>query len=180
MNRRIAIVLALQTMVLLGMIGFKEYTLRTGIPILLSTKPVDPRALFRGDYVTLRYTINTLNVTQLSGDTHYWPGDPIFVGLERTSEGPYWHAVSSHRNRPAARAGRVVIKGQVQGMSKRPVAPRHVPVRYLIEDYFVPEGKGQALESGKVDVQLAVDRYGRAGILSVQVDGQVLFGNRWF
>ncbi len=38
-----------------GFIAYKEYTLRTGTEVILKTMPVDPRDLFRGDYVTLNY-----------------------------------------------------------------------------------------------------------------------------
>lgn len=37
-----------------------ELTLRTGKAVLLKTVPVDPRDLFRGDYVILRYEISQL------------------------------------------------------------------------------------------------------------------------
>jgi hypothetical protein len=57
-------------------------------------------------------------------------------------------------------------------------------VRYGIENYFVPEGEGRALErpkpNEKVTIQVAVDRYGRAGIQAVLVNGQPRYVERLF
>ncbi len=49
------IAVALQTLALFAMVGMKQYTLSAGTPVLLETRTVDPRSLFRGDYVRLNY-----------------------------------------------------------------------------------------------------------------------------
>ena len=49
----LALVVLLQTAALVGMVAIKQRTLITGTPVLLKTEPVDPRSLFRGDYVIL-------------------------------------------------------------------------------------------------------------------------------
>ena len=36
---------------ILGFVAYKEMTLQTGEEVVLKTVPVDPRDLFRGDYV---------------------------------------------------------------------------------------------------------------------------------
>ena len=48
----------IQTGVLVAMVAMKQWTLTTGTPVVLETKPVDPRSLFRGDYVRLNYAIS--------------------------------------------------------------------------------------------------------------------------
>ena len=48
----------LQVMVLAYMAGEREYILKNGKLIHLRTAPVDPRDLFRGDYVRLNYEIS--------------------------------------------------------------------------------------------------------------------------
>jgi len=45
----------LQLIVLVGMIAMRLTPLLTGQTILLRVVPVDPRDIFRGDYVTLAY-----------------------------------------------------------------------------------------------------------------------------
>lgn len=170
---RVAVILILQTVVVFGMIAMKQYTLNTGTPILLETEPVDPRALFRGENVKLQYTINELNLQELGGDECYWNRDVIFVTLEQRKK--YWDAVAAHHHRPRVAHGQVVIKGRVMWRGRdTSQACEEVYVEYLIEDYFVPEGKGRALEwatrDGQVDIRVAVDRHGNAGILAVLVD----------
>ena len=60
MRRALLLVAALWLAILGGMVAINEHTLRTGREIVLKTVPVDPRDLFRGDYVTLRYDISRL------------------------------------------------------------------------------------------------------------------------
>lgn len=69
-------------MIIGGFIGFKEFTLRTGQEILLKTVPVDPRDLFRGDYVILRYDISTINTDSLGNKgSEFRENDTIYVVL---------------------------------------------------------------------------------------------------
>src|SRR5215210_1183022 len=46
---------AAQIMILLGMIALRAIPLVTGQTVLVRVEPVDPRDLFRGDYVILSY-----------------------------------------------------------------------------------------------------------------------------
>ena len=50
----------LQLVVLIGMIVFKAMPLWTGEPILLRVVPVDPRDMFRGDYVAISYDFSRI------------------------------------------------------------------------------------------------------------------------
>jgi uncharacterized membrane-anchored protein len=43
------------------MIGYRHYWIETGEKIMLRVEPVDPRDLFRGDYVSLSYEISSLD-----------------------------------------------------------------------------------------------------------------------
>jgi uncharacterized membrane-anchored protein len=97
---------------------------------------------------------------------------------------PHWTPVSAHRERPAVPAGRVVIRGEVERAGERlwdrgaraERRARHIRVRYGIENYFVPEGEGRALErprpDEKIAIQVAVDRRGAAAIKAVLVNGR--------
>ena len=57
----------LQLIVLAYMAGEREYVLRNGKVIHLRTAPIDPRDLFRGDYVRLNYEISRIPVSRLKG-----------------------------------------------------------------------------------------------------------------
>ncbi len=52
----------LQVALLVGIIAYRQYWVATGEKILLRTAPVDPRDIFRGDYISLRYDISTLDL----------------------------------------------------------------------------------------------------------------------
>ena len=89
-----------------------------------------------------------------------------------------------HRSRPLPGDGQAVIKGTVEytgdmiwdAARNKSVEAKHVHVKYGIEDYFVQEGTGRELErtkqDEKVSIQVAVDRFGNAGIKAVLVNGR--------
>ena len=69
--------------IIIGFIAVKEYNLRTGKDVLLKTRPIDPRDLFRGDYVILSYDISRLDLDTIPTDYSYFrTGDKIFVTLD--------------------------------------------------------------------------------------------------
>jgi len=174
----LALVVAAQTLLLAGMVAKRQWTLETGTPVLLKTEPVDPRSLFRGDYVNLNYEIDTLDPAALEGDDEFNRHDDIFVVLRRGTE--FWEPVSIHHARPqSVPEGTVAIRGEVRysgswiGAADR----AGLSVGYGIENYFVPEGKGRELEAernaGKVSILVAVDKFGGSAIKAILVDGTV-------
>ncbi len=180
---RLAVVVALQTLALVGMVAMKQWTLQTGTPVLLKTEPIDPRSLFRGDYVILNYAISNLAQGTLAGDDGFERHDPIHVLLREDT--PYWQPVSLHRERPEVPPGHVAIKGEVLYSGSMMVdGARSATVRYGIENYFVPEGEGRALEQPaedeEISILIAVDRRGNAGIKAVLVNGEVRYEERLF
>jgi len=149
----IALAVALQTAALVAMIGVKQWTLATGTPVLLEIVPIDPRSLFRGDYVDLSYAIGRLDLDALGGDDGFEEGDTIYV-LLRDGE-PYWEPVSAHRERPPAPAGEVAIEGEGREL-ERP-------------------GRDKT-----VSILAAIDRYGGAGIKAVFVNGEARYTETLF
>lgn len=186
MNGRIVVVVLVQTLVLLAMIGMRQWTLATGVPVILETQPIDPRSLFSGDYVRLNYKVSDLRLEELAGDKLFKRHDTIFVVLARDGEsgGEYWKAVSVHHGRPLPGDGQAVIRGSVEytgdtiwdAAQNKSVEAKHAHVKYGIEDYFVQEGTGRELErpkqDEKVSIQVAVDRFGNAGIKAVLINGR--------
>lgn len=178
---RIVIIVALQTAALIGMVGMKQYTLSTGVPVVLKTQPIDPRSLFSGDYVRLNYSISQLSLDKLDGDKEFERNDTVYVVVRQETE--YWEALSVHRDLPTVLAGQVPIKGRVEYVSQRNWRPRGetpemvktINVKYGVENYYVPEGEGRALERPKPDetisIRLVVDKNGNAAIKAVLVNG---------
>jgi uncharacterized membrane-anchored protein len=175
---RLLIIVVLQTLVLAGMIAKRQWTLATGTPVVLETEPIDPRSLFRGDYVTFNYDISRLKLDELVGDDEFRQHDTIYVVLEPGE--PYWRARGAYHRPPA---GELALRGRVEYVSEHwwnaetqsSEEVRHVSVRYGIEDYFVPEGEGRVLErpvAGEdISLRVAVDRFGNGAIQALLING---------
>lgn len=179
--KRTIIVLILLSAALGVMIGKKQWTISTGTEVLLETKPIDPRSLFRGDYVRLNYMISELDLDQLPGDKEFKRNDTVYVVL--TKSAPYWLPVSVHAAPPVVEPGQVFMQGTVKYLrqsrwnqeSKKSEPVRLLQVRYGIENYFVQEGRGRELErpqaGKKVEMLVAVDKRGGSGIKAVLLGG---------
>ena len=149
-----------------GFIAYKEYTLKTGEKILLKTVPIDPRDLFRGDYIVLRYEISEFNLDNFENkNLNVNENDFLYVSLKK--EGKYWTAKNVYKDRPEELA----IKGRMK--YKR---GQTINIEYGIESFFVPEGEGKKLEryrnSRELDVEVSVDRFGNAVINNLYIDGK--------
>jgi len=141
--------------------GFNEANLAFGKSVVLQTAPVDPRDIFRGDYVVLRYEISTLS--NIPGLRTVKEGDKAYVRLEQRVD--IWEATEVSRvykeNWP------VFISGEVKN-----IWDDRIIMEYGIEAYFVPEGKGREIERAEdIKVRVSVDRSGIAIIKNLIVDG---------
>ncbi len=158
-----------QVLVLVGMAAGREATLQDeDNDVTLQTVPVDPRDLFRGDYVVLRYEISTIDMLEVSSDVHFYAGagDTVFVELRKTARHG-WSA--SNIGLDPERGWERYLRGTVT--SERAGV---IEVEYGIEQYFVPEGTGYEIENaGDVDVVVAVGSGGRGVIRHLIVDGEV-------
>ncbi|MGB3810109.1 MAG: GDYXXLXY domain-containing protein [Parvibaculum sp.] len=191
-----AAVLALiivQTLILVWMVGDRVSILRSSDVVTLKSEPVDPRDLFRGDYVTLAYGVSRLSLDGMPGDTDFDMGDTIYVELVPARD--TWRAGAVYRTYPKAGEGHKVIRGRIVELTRG--TPRVRPLRnnqmeeipcadcisirvaYGIESYFVPEGEGRTLEEERnasalsVDVALASD--GEAAIKGLRIDGEPVY-----
>ena len=166
-------VVAAQLLFLVGLAGYHEVTLRTGQTVVLATVPVDPRDLFRGDYVILRYEI-TQPDPQAARFVLYRlnPGDAVYVRLipEDRDGQEVW--VASEVDLDPFDSGQVFIKGRVTGVNA--AAPQSLQVEYGIESYFVPEGQGRDIERNRsILVRVSVNGFGHAVIKDLIIDGEV-------
>lgn len=168
MSRRsrvlLAVIVVVQALVIVGMATGRELTLRGDRDVTLQTRPVDPRDLFRGDYVVLDYEVATLEMNQAER-LFLEPGDTVFVELVRG--GDVWVAGRVERQ-PVDGAERVIRGTVVRAGAET------VQIEYGIEQYFVPEGRGHVVErAADVDVVVAIDSDGGAVIRHLIVDGEV-------
>ncbi|MGJ4941341.1 GDYXXLXY domain-containing protein [Bradyrhizobium sp. HKCCYLS1011] len=161
--------------------------LRDGKEVTLQTRPVDPRDLLRGDYVSLGYDISQLPAGALKDQPSHGQHPVVFVKLAPNQDGVY-EAVSVHTDPVPVQGAEVLIRGHViYGAScgpKRDSFCDSLRLRYDIENYFVPQGEGKALEQlrnqRKLMVVAAVLPSGRAAIKRLLVDGTPAYEEPWF
>jgi len=87
MRGKFIIIVLIQIALLAGIIGYREYWIALGEKVLLRTAPVDPRDLFRGDYVQLSYEITILELDRLGVNERFKPNQTIYVKLDKDEEG---------------------------------------------------------------------------------------------
>lgn len=169
-------IVLLQVIFILGLVGFKEATLRFGKEVTLQTVPVDPRDLFRGDFVILSYEISRIGGKVGNVIFYALPvyGDSVYVRL--TEKGGVW--VASEVASDPRSDWDVFIKGTVTGTGiARLVGGRFnrrwITLSYGIESYFVPEGTGKPIERARdVKAVVSVNGLGDAVLKSLIVDGE--------
>jgi uncharacterized membrane-anchored protein len=110
MRLKFIVIVLLQVVLLVGMIGYRQHWLSSGEKILLRTVPVDPRDIFRGDYVNLNYEISTLAPAVLSPGEKFPPNEIIYVLLEKDADGTC-RAISAAKTPPS---GKLFIQGRVR------------------------------------------------------------------
>jgi uncharacterized membrane-anchored protein/uncharacterized membrane protein len=158
-----------QVLLLAGMIALEAVPLAVGKIVLLHVTPVDPRDLFRGDYVILNYEMNRLNSqsiegvppTQRGGWTDSMRDRAVYVTLEPESDGKHWHAVKASIHQPQEGT---YLRGRYTGDYRQ-------PVQFGIEAYYVQEGQGLELErlqrANQLSAEIAVAPWGQAKLRRV-------------
>jgi len=173
-------VASVQSAVLGWMVWERVQLLRHGREITLETAPVDPRSLFRGDYVRLGYEISRVDAALLD-DPGVKRGElprngVLYVTLKQGEDGKWKPRDISRSLQPSMSASEIVLKARFD----RIWAANLVNVRYGIERYYVPEGSGREIEDlgrnaeRRISVVVAVDAGGNAAIKRLMLDGKVL------
>jgi uncharacterized membrane-anchored protein len=117
----------------------EEYLATHGREILLPTLPVDPRDLFRGDYVVLRYEISRYRAP-LYRKLNLESGQTVNVSLKL--DGQNWVIDEIALKKPARG---LFLQGRISEVQKEKYQVTY-GIQYGIESYFVPEGEGKRLE----------------------------------
>jgi len=146
------------TSVVGGMWAHEEYLTTHGREILLPTLPVDPRDLFRGDYVVLRYEISRHKVP-LYRQSNFENGQTVYVSLKL--DGQNWMIDKVALEKPARG---LFLQGKIDEVQKEKYQVTY-GIQYGIESYFVPEGEGKKLESLREKKKLSA-------VINVTPDGQ--------
>lgn len=175
----VLLAVAAQLLVLAWMAGEREWILRTGQVVYLRTAPVDPRDLFRGDFVRLHYEINNVRAENLDSPAAAAPGrkrhEVMYTRLQPAGEGLY-DAAGTGTVQPTEG---LFIRGRTEDSWRLGWrGAGHTLVKYGIEQLFVEQGTGHAIEQRRgtrgelqvpMEVEVAIGRSGTA----------VIRGYRW-
>jgi uncharacterized membrane-anchored protein len=183
--RALAAILILGGLILL-LVESRARILRSGTEVRLATAPVDPRDLFRGDYVILSYKISTLDPAALDGEKALKRNQTVYVRLAPGADG-FAEAKGIYFTKPALATGESLIEGRVTstnscltGADGEPdckLGTRAIRVAYGLESYFVPQGTGKAIERTerkRIEIVAAVAASGQAAIKRLLIDGKLV------
>ncbi|MBV1886910.1 MAG: GDYXXLXY domain-containing protein [Parvibaculaceae bacterium] len=179
---------ALQFGVLVSTIAGRIDLLTNGTQMILKALPVDPRDLFRGDYVILKYDISTITAATLELPKDLKVGQKIWVEMAPSKTNPLapWHAVSVHSKYDPTLKGQL-IKGTLLSQRKhtknwkrcKTSSCGSIRISYGIKKYFLPEGTGKELEKARnaknLSVLIAVGDDGTAAIRGLNKNGTLLY-----
>jgi len=167
----------LQLVVLAYMAGGREYILHNGKVIHLRTAPIDPRDMFRGDYVRLNYEISRIPVNRLKDVDSVGElkkGAKIYVSLKEGPNGLY-ELVDAGLEKPESG---MYLSGRLPSPYRTLRVSNPIWIKYGIEAYFVEQGRGRAIEKRRgnwTDVQIPLEME-----IAVSPGGKaVIRGYRW-
>lgn len=172
---------------ILAMVMQRAAILRDGREVRLQVVPVDPRDLFRGDYVVLDYKISAVRRgTIAAGELKR--EQAVFVTL-RPDQNGLAQAIAISTTMPAVSGPDIVIAGKIRSTSTCPLSDdgsrdckgeglQAVGVNYGLESYFVPQGEGKVIETtekSRIEVIAAVSTSGQAAIKRLLIDGKPVY-----
>ncbi|MBI5287783.1 MAG: GDYXXLXY domain-containing protein [Chloroflexi bacterium] len=164
-------VVAFQVLILLSVLGFREYTLLTRDTVLLKLQTTDPQTIAGSDSRPVRYEISTVDVAALPGDDefmHY-----VYVELGERSDGT-WQPLALHNRRDRSYDNAVLIKSDYSYYGGS-VGRERYTLRYGIEDVYVPDDAAASLPSGSghtIAVEVKVDRFGQPEPVRFLINGE--------
>ena len=162
--------IGLQVVVLLAMIALRALPLLFGDTVLIRVVPVDPRDLFRGDYVVLGYEFSRVPAAGIDGlppeiagvRSRDWEGRTVYVSLAPEPDGAHWRAGMVSVHRPA---GGRYLRGRIAGYNR---------LEFGIEAYYVQEGKGReyekAVQERRLSAEIAVTSSGQAALRGLRIE----------
>lgn len=151
----ILLTIALQTCVLAVEYLSSVAPLWFGQPLLLPTEPIDPRSLFRGNYVRLNYGISRVSADL--ADDKFKAGQKVYLSLNLDGDAPVPVKLSATKPDEGT-----FIAGRVR------YASSDYRLEYGIEAFFLPKEKALAAErkltSDKVSAQVYLSSDGKAAL----------------
>ncbi len=155
---RVAVAAAVlfQLFILVAMILGRTVPYLHAQTVLLRVEPVDPRDMFRGDYVTLGYAINRAPGRQFEA------GQSVYVTLVPDADGRHF------------RAGQFLAGPPTSGVFIRGTAQGNGWANFGIESFYVQEGTGHdyenAVQNRRLWAEVALDRHGNPALRRLVIE----------
>jgi uncharacterized membrane-anchored protein len=150
-------VLSVLLFILGGFLLYVSFPLLGTKTAVLATQPVDPFDLIRGQYIIIRYDINTIPLIEGAEI-----GDEVYVSLKEDEKG-------IHRLKTASleflSKDELFIKGNVKS-----VGEERMTIEYGIEQYFFE--RNARFDTREMDVKVKISNSGRARIVDLLQDGK--------
>jgi uncharacterized membrane-anchored protein len=155
-----------QVVVLVGMIALHSVPFFGGKTVLLRVQPVDPRDMFRGDYVTLSYNFSVVPPGNPLGhdgaDSASLQGKTVYLALVADPDGMHYHGGGFSLTPPASG---LYLRGTLTGWNR---------ALFGIENYYVQEGTGHkyedAIRSHHLWAEVTVAANGEAAIKGLRIE----------
>ncbi len=165
-RRSLLCVVAVQMAFLIAWAGYHEHLQRTAPTIRLKVLPVDPRDPFRGDFMVLNFEISRTTVFSKDAERQ----GRVWVALRVQDQ---WHVIDQilwQTDRPSG-DGRIWVSATAFPLHRSPDETA-LQLRYGIEEFFVPEGRGTP-RFDRMEVEAAVSPSGRLFITRAWLDGEI-------
>ncbi|MFO0179212.1 MAG: GDYXXLXY domain-containing protein [Planctomyces sp.] len=143
-----------QLLVLMSIVAGHYSDIARGQSVMLQVVPVDPRDMFRGDYVILSYEFS--REVPPETPTYYVPqlGREIFIPLVPAADGRHYRSGGARWDRPLSG---LFLKGWTTDSGQH---------EFGIGQFFVQEGQGHMYESAarrsQLTAEVSIDPEGKA------------------
>lgn len=169
------IALLVQT-VLLGKILYDRMAiLSSGEEVILQSRMVDPRDLFRGHYVRLNLNVGQLEKDSVEVDATLKRNNRVFVELAKGG-GQFWIAKKLHAKRPENPLG-PILEGKLRAVPS--TSGGSYRIDFPFDRFFADKKRAKELENsqnkGQLGVILALDGSGSGAIKGITVDGTMIY-----
>lgn len=189
------LIVAVQVLIILGIVMVKESALTSGRTVLVEIAPVDPRDPFRGDFLVYQLASFTrIEGSMVSGEAFY-EGQTVYVPMVTTKTHeqlgqPIMVPDAARRvTSVEPRDGSLFLRGQVQSFTPATtpsgiypllpdIQPKTIPaqlvVTYAVEEFFIPEGTGRTFSFANKNalLSISVGQNGAALIKELYIDGK--------
>lgn len=154
--KKLIFAISLISVVIILFVLYLSWPLLTGQTVILSTQPVDPFDVFRGQYLTINYNLSSIPL--LDGAS---VGDNVYVSLQKIGD------ISQYKSASLTKPTDLFIKGKIIA-----IGGQTMRVQYGLENYFFE--RHAQFSTQNLTVEAKIDSSGNARISRLLQNGKPL------